>query len=111
MKNSIITFNDDGTASCIHTDAIPLDTLGTLTVRRASTVEYNNLLQRWEVRWAGDDDVSYHNPSRAACLAWEVEQLQSGAAPGMSCPLPIVEPAPLNHIQHHAYPGGRWNLQ
>ena len=65
-----------GTARCLHSDLIPLQSIGTLTVRRASSVEFNEQTQQWEV-WPASADydtaakVLFASPSRADCLLWE----------------------------------------
>ncbi len=70
--NPVLTFELDGTGRCLHTDAIPLQSLGTLTVKRATTIEFNASTQQWEVKDA--DGLTLHSdPSRSCCLAWEVE--------------------------------------
>lgn len=71
-----ITFDTDGTARCLHSDEIPLHTLGTMTVRRASNVEFNERSQEWEVwpetrLWTQSFFPMFRSPSRAECLAWE----------------------------------------
>jgi hypothetical protein len=56
---------------------LDLRQLGRVENRRASTVEWNETSQLWEVRWAGAPGaVVYSHPRRAACLAWEVRQLE-----------------------------------
>lgn len=75
-----ITFNDDGTATALHTDAIPLQSLGALKVSRASTIEFNEADQLWEVRLqdavGGSDCVYFRHASRAVCLQWERDYIQ-----------------------------------
>ncbi len=71
--NPVLTFDPDGTGHCLHTDAIPLQSLGTLEVHRASTIEFNSSSQQWEVKDA--ERLTLHSdPSRSCCLAWEVER-------------------------------------
>ena len=48
--NSVLTFELDGVVRCLHTDAIPLQSLGTLTVQRATSIEFNASTQQWEVK-------------------------------------------------------------
>lgn len=69
--NTVIRFEPTGHAICLHTDAINLAELGKLTVRRASTVEFNETSQQWEVKIGGT--VRFSSPIRAACLYWERE--------------------------------------
>ena len=67
-----ITFNPDGSASALYTDAFPLRALGTLTVRRASWIDFNEHTQQWEVRLSPHaDDPVFTHPSREECIRWE----------------------------------------
>jgi hypothetical protein len=91
-----IVFRPDGTAACLHSEEIPLQELGTLKPRRASSIEFNACRQEWEVRlikprrassiefnaclqeWevrlitsGADGPIVFSNPSRDTCLAWE----------------------------------------
>jgi len=67
-----ILFDSDGTARCLYTDLIPLQSLGHLTVRRASTVEFSEPAQEWQVRLPdANGGVLFHSSSREAALAWE----------------------------------------
>jgi len=70
--NPVLTFDADGTGHCLHTDAIPLQSIGTLTVQRATNIEFNASTQQWEVK-DGDGSILFTNPSRSCCLAWEIE--------------------------------------
>ena len=70
--NPVLTFELDGTGHCLHTDAIPLQSIGTLTVQRATTIEFNASTQQWEVKDAAGV-ILFTNPSRSCCLAWEIE--------------------------------------
>ena len=74
MTNHCITFATDGTARTLWTDDLPLHDLGTLTVERASTIEFNLTKQEWEVRLVRKkkpSPVMFSHPSRAECIAWE----------------------------------------
>jgi hypothetical protein len=74
----VITFPEDGTATTLWTDHIPLADLGHCRVRRASWIDWNEHTQRWEVRFDPHaDDPVFSDPSREVCLAWENEQLNS----------------------------------
>ncbi len=46
--NPVLTFELDGVVHCLHTDAIPLQSLGTLEVHRATNIEFNSAVQQWE---------------------------------------------------------------
>jgi len=75
--NHIITFAVDGTAHCLWTEAVPLQELGRLNVQRASQIEFNPKIQKWEVRLASRPDVvRFSHASRETCLQWEREALQ-----------------------------------
>ncbi len=71
--NPVLTFDVDGTGHCLHTDAIPLQTLGTLEVQRATSIEFNPAAQQWEVKDA-EGVILHSNPSRSCCLAWELDR-------------------------------------
>ena len=70
MNTIAISFKPDGFAHCLWTEVLPLGELGKLEVRRASTIEFNNGTQQWEVR-SSENQVMYANPSRNVCLDWE----------------------------------------
>ena len=71
--NPVLTFDVDGVVRCLHTDSIPLQSLGTLEVQRATSIEFNSAVQQWEVKDA--DGITLHsNPSRSCCLAWELDR-------------------------------------
>ena len=70
--NPVLTFEPDGVVRCLHTDAIPLQTLGTLEVHRATTIGFNASTQQWEVK-DGEGAILFTNPSRSYCLAWELD--------------------------------------
>ena len=65
-----ITFHLNGTAHCLYTEAIPLQSIGQLEMTRASHIEFNQESQEWEVRDT-DNQLLYSNTSRSACLDWE----------------------------------------
>ena len=68
-------FHPDGTAACLHGEEIPLQALGTLSTRRASTIEFCNAHQAWEVHLIERDGrpgpYVFSSPSRDTCLEWE----------------------------------------
>lgn len=70
--NPVLTFDVEGVVRCLHTDAIPLQSLGTLEVQRATSIEFNSAVQQWEVKEA-DGVILHSDPSRSCCLAWEIE--------------------------------------
>jgi hypothetical protein len=73
--NIQISFKPDGTAQCLWTEALPLHELGRLEITRASTMEFNNATQRWEVK-DRRGQMLFFSRSRSACLEWEQENLQ-----------------------------------
>ena len=68
--NTVLTFNTNGTGSCLYTELIDLYSIGRLEVSRASTIEFNNQTQRWEVK-DRRGTLLFFARSRQACLEWE----------------------------------------
>ena len=64
-----ITFNTDGTAQCLYTELIDLHQLGRLRMTRASTIEFSEKDQVWEVKINGR--IVFSSDSREICLGWE----------------------------------------
>ena len=76
-KTHIMSIAEDGSIRCLWTDAIELSALGKLDVKRASTIEFNEVTQLWEVRFTSEPErVVYCAESRAMCIAYEVTILQ-----------------------------------
>lgn len=71
MKTAVLLIEPTGGIICLHTEMIPLQALGKMKTRRASTVEFNETIQEWQVREPGCDAVYYSHPSREVCLEWE----------------------------------------
>ena len=67
-----LTFDQQGTGHGLYTEAIPLSSIGTLQMARASTIEFNSTSQQWEVRDTADN-LLYADASRTLCLQWETE--------------------------------------
>jgi len=78
--NIQITFNPDGTALCLWTDALPLHELGRLEIHRATNIEFNNLTQQWEVI-DRKGKVRFVARFRSDCLEWEQKNLQPDQEP------------------------------
>ena len=74
--NIQVSFNPDGTAHCLWTEALPLHELGRLEIHRVTNIEFNNMTQQWEVKDLGGK-VRFIAKSRAACLEWEQVNLQA----------------------------------
>ena len=70
MTQSVITFDPHGTGHCLYTAAVDLSTIGPLQIARASTIEFNQQAQHWEVR-DPEGKLLHHNQSCAVCMAWE----------------------------------------
>jgi hypothetical protein len=73
--NIQISFKPDGTAQCLWTEVLPLHELGRLQITRASSIEFNNADQNWEV-FDRNGRVRFIARSRSACLEWEQTNLQ-----------------------------------
>lgn len=73
--NTIISFNPDATAQCLWTEAVPLHELGRLQITRATSIEFNNITQHWEVN-DSRGKIRFIARSRSACLEWEQQNLQ-----------------------------------
>ena len=71
----LLRFCPDGSVRCLHTEVIDLRVLGRLRVARATCIEFNEDSQEWEVRHHGTRGLLHSDPSRAACLRWEKENL------------------------------------
>ena len=74
MNTCVLTFDPDGTGSCLYNELIDLQSIGLLEVTRATEIEFNPLRQLWEVK-ATSSEVLFAHPSRNVCLAWEQQHL------------------------------------
>jgi hypothetical protein len=74
MNTVVLTFDPSGQGSCLYSELIDLRSLGSLEVSRATTIEFNNTCQFWEVE-DPRGTVLYFSRSRTACLAWEHQDL------------------------------------
>ena len=70
-------FDADGTVRCLHSDLLPLREIGSMTVRRASNVEFNESSQQWEVLHLRTGAIMFASAVRAECLAWEDDNWES----------------------------------
>jgi hypothetical protein len=75
MNTTTITFNPNGTASCLYTELIDLHSLGSLEVTRASQIEFNNDTQQWEVKDL-TGQVLFSHAQRKECIEWEHQNLR-----------------------------------
>lgn len=74
MSTAVLTFDSSGGASCLYTELIDLAQLGPMEIQRASTIEFNNQKQVWEVR-SRQGKLLFHSFSRRTCLEWEATNL------------------------------------
>jgi hypothetical protein len=74
MDHTLI-FKPDGSAVCLWHEAIPLHELGWLIMERASTIEFNEGCQQWQVK-DNRGKVCFSSTSRTVCLTWEHQNLQ-----------------------------------
>ncbi len=70
MKTAVLKFDPTGYGHCLYTEAIDLSVLGALEIVRASSIEFNNATQHWEVK-SPEGMLLFSDPSRQACLDWE----------------------------------------
>ena len=70
MNTHVLNLDPAGNGHCLNTEAIDLASLGALEIVRASSIEFNNAAQEWEVKSA-EGAVLFTDPSRQTCLDWE----------------------------------------
>ena len=70
MIASVIKFDKQGTGHCLYTEAVDLSSIGPLKIARASSIEFNQADQQWEVR-SPEGQLLFQSRSRSVCLAWE----------------------------------------
>ena len=76
MNMLVLDFDCNGVGRCLYSELIDLRSLGTLSTKRATAIEFNNTSQLWEV-WSEQGERLYVSPSRANCLNWESTSLDS----------------------------------
>lgn len=72
MTRFALRFDPTGIGHAFFTEAIDLSAIGRLEISRATTIEFQNERQVWEVK-DGNGEILFANPSRSACLHWEHE--------------------------------------
>ncbi len=70
MAEFKLTFNADGLGRCLYSEAFPLQLLGRLSVVRATSIEFDEKSQKWEVR-DPSQRIQFRSDSREECLEWE----------------------------------------
>lgn len=71
-----LIFSPDGTGCGLYTEAINLETLGDLTIQRASNIEFCNETGLWTVTLPEGGEPVFRHPSRQVCLDWERQYLE-----------------------------------
>jgi hypothetical protein len=66
----VLHFAPDGTGAGLYTELVDLREIGRLDVCRATTVEFDDPSQLWEVHDFTGHRLFRH-PSRQTCLDWE----------------------------------------
>jgi hypothetical protein len=74
MNALVVTFDSSGAGSCLYSELIDLQSIGSLEIRRASHVEFNNITQQWEVKNLRGK-VLFFAKTRTACVEWEQENI------------------------------------
>ena len=72
-----LTFTPDGVGHALYTDSLDLGSIGPLAVRRATRIEFDGKAQYWRVFLVHGSKALFNSPSRAECLAWERQYLES----------------------------------
>jgi hypothetical protein len=67
---AVLTFSEGGIVTGLHTEAIPLDAIGALSISRLTSIEFNDSSQEWEVRDRAGE-VRFSHRFRQRCLEWE----------------------------------------
>ena len=71
MKTAVLTFAQGGIVTGLYTELIPLQSIGPLEIRRATSIEFNPTTQCWEVSTPESNRVLFTHDSRQVCLDWE----------------------------------------
>lgn len=66
---NVLTFTTAGIVTGLYSEVIDLTCLGKMKIKRATTVEFNNDRQVWQVK--DRKHTLYESPSRQNCLDWE----------------------------------------
>lgn len=66
---NVLTFTPAGIVTGLYSEVIDLTCLGKMQIRRATTIEFNNDHQVWQVKV--HNKILHQASSRQACLDWE----------------------------------------
>lgn len=83
----VLYFAPDGTGAGLYTERVDLREIGRLDVCRATTVEFDDESQLWEVHDFTGHRLFQH-PSRQTCLDWERRHFNDGPTPTPQKPNP-----------------------
>jgi hypothetical protein len=72
----VLTFDNEGNGHCLYGELVDLKSIGTLSCRRASHIEFDENSQQWQVLSPDRSQVLFHDPSRTICEEWEHDHLQ-----------------------------------
>ena len=72
IPETVLTFEPDGRGYGLYTEAIPLQSLGRLSIQRATSIEFDDTSQHWVVRDTSGSSL-FHASTRQECLEWERE--------------------------------------
>lgn len=76
MTARVIVIHPDGMVRAVYSDQLPLRSLGPLSVRRASSVEFDEKRQVWRATEIITGRILAEGPSREAVIANEIDVLQ-----------------------------------
>ena len=74
--NIVLNFHPSGTVWGLYTEVFDLRVLGPLRIFRATHIQFNQRKQVWRVK-DRSRSVLFSNPSRQACLDWELERFNT----------------------------------
>jgi hypothetical protein len=74
-----IEIDEHGNCGTLYTEEIDLQDIGRLAnVHRASWIRFDESRQVWTVLDATTGATVHENPSRSACIDWEIENFAPG---------------------------------
>jgi hypothetical protein len=73
----VLCVRPDATIEGLHQDALNLEDLGDLEVKRASAVEFDPTRRQWVVEDAATGKELFAHAKRDVCIQWEVEHFSA----------------------------------